>query len=483
MGERFVRSAAAAFVTGAMVAALLLLVACGAPVGDRGGGPAQRQVTLSLVTGERGREEVDPFVNAVTARSSRSVTIDVRTGWRSGQPDYERGAIRDVIDGKADLGIAGARAFDTLGITSFQALVAPLLIDSYELQDRALSSPVGEEMLMGLEGSGLVGLDYVPGQLRRPLGITRQLTVPTDYEGSAVGLRDGAVAKMTLEALGARPVVFVPDRIGGLDGMEAHLKLIHDGRYDRDARSLTGDVVLWPRTYVLFANAAKFASLTAAEQALLQDAAGASRTDTAFMRALESEAYDVLCRRGLEIHSAGTSGVEELVTAVAPVRAALSEDASTASFLDQIDALRAELAEPTDVVAPCDTGTSPPPRTTDPSALDGTWEVCVTREEHLAAGADAGEDQPDNIGCFALRFDRGQFWQYRQGNEPGSGGSIFNADGTYELIGENRITFYLEDGLIFDFTWSVFRDTLTFKKTGRGGPTALIVKPFHRADD
>ena len=99
----------------------------------------------------------------------------------------------------------------------------------------------------------------------------------------------------------------------------------------------------------------------------------------------------------------------------------------------------------------------------------------------MAAGADSGEDQPGNYGCFVFEFERGQFWLYRPESLPRSTGRQDSAAGTYRLEADNRITFYRDTGEVFQFLWSVFEGTLSFRKTGIGGPTGFIVKPFTRA--
>ena len=49
--------------------------------------------------------------------------------------------IGDVEAGKADLGWAGSRAFDSVGVPSFDALHAPLLIDSYRARTEGAREP------------------------------------------------------------------------------------------------------------------------------------------------------------------------------------------------------------------------------------------------------------------------------------------------------------------------------------------------------
>jgi hypothetical protein len=75
--------------------------------------------------------------------------IDIEYRWRFGQVKFENGLIGDVRAGKADLGVVGSRAWDSVGLSSFRALDAPLLIDSYALQDRVVRSPMIGQMLQG----------------------------------------------------------------------------------------------------------------------------------------------------------------------------------------------------------------------------------------------------------------------------------------------------------------------------------------------
>ena len=130
--------------------------------------------------------------------------------------------IGDVEAGKADLGWAGSRAFDSVGEPSFDALHAPLLIDSYALERKVLESSLAGEMLEGLKPLGLVGLGILPGPMRKPLGVSR-LVRPEDYVGKTLALQRSAVAEQTLRALGARSAAIpAGGRIDAYDGVEMH---------------------------------------------------------------------------------------------------------------------------------------------------------------------------------------------------------------------------------------------------------------------
>jgi hypothetical protein len=84
--------------------------------------------------------------------------------------------------------------------------------------------------------------------------------------------------------------------------------------------------------------------------------------------------------------------------------------------------------------------------------------------------------------CFVLRFER-SLLVYRPGSSPGTLGATFDADGTFELgMADQSITFNLENGELFTYAWSLFEDTLSFKKISVG-PTALVVKPLTRSSE
>ena len=123
--------------------------------------------------------------------------------------------------GKADLGVAGSRAWDSVGVRSFRALEAPLLIDSYALQDAVLNSGLSGRMLTGLVPLGLIGIGVLPGPLRYPVGITRPLLRPSDYAGQRIGVQQSLLAISTFRALGATPVWFAVEApVAGFDGVE-----------------------------------------------------------------------------------------------------------------------------------------------------------------------------------------------------------------------------------------------------------------------
>ena len=103
--------------------AVVLLAGCAGSGSDKAGGKSARKVVvLTLANPLGGSLELDAFVGEVNRLSGGAIRIDVKSGWRSGQVAFENGLIGDVRAGKADLGVASSRAWDSVGVQSFRAL-------------------------------------------------------------------------------------------------------------------------------------------------------------------------------------------------------------------------------------------------------------------------------------------------------------------------------------------------------------------------
>ena len=89
------------------------------------------------------------------------------------------------LRGEVDLGWVGTRVFDRLGVKSFQALTAPMLIDSYALQNAVIEGGITEEMMQGLDDLGVAGLGVLPDGLRKPIGVDGPILGPADWQGQS----------------------------------------------------------------------------------------------------------------------------------------------------------------------------------------------------------------------------------------------------------------------------------------------------------
>ncbi len=232
--------------------------------GDKAGGedPAQpRVLTLASQTGIP--TQIEAFAREVQKRSNGTLTIRFEDGWRHGENGYEQAVLDDLKAGKVDLAWVGARAFDMVGADDFQALLAPLLVDSYDLEGRVFAAGIPARMLAGVDVPGVVGLGVLPGPMRKVLGVSEPVVGPDDFAGRVVGLSDGGVARQTLEALGATPRPLPAEaKLDGLDAFEQQISSIAGNSYDQGATAVTANLNMWPRPLVLVTGKDLLASLS-----------------------------------------------------------------------------------------------------------------------------------------------------------------------------------------------------------------------------
>jgi TRAP-type C4-dicarboxylate transport system substrate-binding protein len=432
-----------------------------------------------------GSGELDGFVNEVARLSGGTIRIQVQNSWRAGQAKYETGLINDVRAGKADLGWAGSRAWDSVGVLSLRALHAPLLIDSYAVQERVVHSPLVGEMLAGLEPIGLVGLGVLPGPMRKPLGISKPLVAPADYAGLTIGVQQSLVADQTMRALGAKPVWFPGmGKIDGFDGIEQQTASIDGNRYDTIGKHFTANVNLWPRPLVIFTGRKVFDSLRPDQRnALRQAVANVIPAQTASLHSGEQEAAGNLCRsRRLEFETASPHDLAALRTAVQPVYDTLAREPQTRKFLAAIAAIGKGV--PAESAPQCRaTGQTDGQAAGGSSQLDGVYRVTTTAKDLRAAGVPAGDVIPENYGTWTYVFDRARF-AFTQENEDACTWGY----GTFAVKG-NQVEWRFTDsggtgpnnafnkpGEVFVFGWSLYRETLTLT----GGPQNFRAKPWQR---
>jgi TRAP-type C4-dicarboxylate transport system substrate-binding protein len=273
--RRFIRWAAVAVLAGLALA----LAACSGSGSDKAGGvEKQEPVVLKLASFT---DDIQPplqvFAEEVAKRSDGTMRIEFEPGWRAGDPNAERGTIEDVEAGKVDMAWVGARVFDTLDVTSFQALLAPLLVDSYDLEEKVFESGIATSMLDGVEELGVVGIGVLPGQMRKLLGVSHPFLEPSDFEGEVIGGAENELSVRTFQALGATlEALPAGGSLEGLDATEQHLAAIWGNRYNKSAEYVGANVNLWPRPLVIFAGKEAFESLSAEQQTVLREAVSAA---------------------------------------------------------------------------------------------------------------------------------------------------------------------------------------------------------------
>jgi TRAP-type C4-dicarboxylate transport system substrate-binding protein len=466
----------------AAVSAALIVptAACSGSGSDKAGGSRhveqkpKKPLTLTLLSGDA--LYAPEYADAVQRLSHGSMRIQINVA--GNQPDYERGTVRLVRSGHEQLGAVGARVWDTLGVTTFRALVAPFLVDSLELEQRVLESPRISRMLDGVNRAGVVGLAVLPGPLRRPLGLRRPLAGPEDYRGAAIAIRFGGVAHATFAALGATTKGY---NIGVLpssaDGAELDLNTVAENGFDAGARTITSNVVFWPRPQTIFANRQVYHRLTAAQRQILRRAGReALAPEIARIVRDDKQALSEICaRNAVSLAGASTAQLAALRRAVRPVVDDLERDPFTKVAIAEITTLRRGLAMD-DVRCPSVSGAAAASR------LEGRWQVRASRDELLAAGTPPDEaERQRGAGTLELRGGRWTFTEQHNG---------FVWRGRYAVRGDllhltmircRATADVCAPGATASVTWSVYRDRLSLEQESGVGPYYLLfAKPLVR---
>jgi TRAP-type C4-dicarboxylate transport system substrate-binding protein len=467
-----------------------LLAGCDSDNSDRAGAakPVEAKVlTMANANGELG--ELEAFDKAVRRVSGGRLRIKWLNEYGKGHAgNLEVNVIRDVSGGKADLGWAGTRVFDELGDPAFNPLHAPLLIDSYELEERVLSDGVVDPMLESLSDLELQGVGVLPGPMRRPLG-RQPLRGPGDWTGRRISESGGEQIAAALRSLGARPSYDNPsvtEPTGKLDGIETHVASVPGNHYHYDFPYLTGNVVLWPRPLVLFAGP----EVSSEDLAVLRKAAKDAIPETAALsRSLESDGRTEVCRTGLKVVSASAADVDALRAAFEPVGEKLARDEGTRTAVARIRQLSREGGSGATTFR-CPDASKPASGAAIPP---GTYRTTLTRadvREHGFSWASAVEEDPDPKALKAktkehrLEFtEQGTFLVYDVWMD---GTANIGWEGSYSVY-RDRISINGNEGTKMTARVEVDGNRLRFTDMQPGGthtPEALTwtSKPFVKID-
>jgi TRAP-type C4-dicarboxylate transport system substrate-binding protein len=452
---------------------------------DRAGVASRpKPVELVLANHEGSSHYASAWGGAVERLSGGSIQVRIVNNWRAGEKQYEQAALRDVGGGKVDLASVAARAYDEVGVTSFQPLVAPMLIDSRELESRVLRGDLGRQALAGAEKLGVVGLALLPTELRRPVGITRTLKTPEDFDGARIYTREGAVARETLRALGAEPVHTSIDQwSNALDGAEVGLAAVRGKpAVARRAAGVTANVVLWPQPMTIVMNQQVFDRLSEAQQNALRDAGDAAfERHSRLASTLADEHVVTACRMGAELVEATPADVDALNSAVEPVYRTIERGAGNRAAIESIRQLKGDAKADT-ISCPGDTPAAP-----DDDAraeLEGTFRMNLSEQELAQSPQleDPGEVNDQNWGELTLRLKDGSV-QYKQRNERDQ----FEASGTYTTDGDALEMRFDDIAETWVYRWSLYRGTLKLERDESLGvpperftPSPQLVKPWRR---
>jgi TRAP-type C4-dicarboxylate transport system substrate-binding protein len=470
---------------------------------DKAGGDAD-PVVLTMADTTSGlafNAAVQRFVDQVEELSDGALQVDVSINWGDYAPGAEQQVVRDVAAGEADLAWVWTHAFDTLGVNAFRALNAPMLIDSYPLQQAVIASDIPREMLAGLDAVGVTGLAVLADGLHKPIAVDHPLLSPADYDGINFTTRRSTTMADAVLALGADTEVAIAGartvglQSGEIQGYEMHLLGVSVTEVNLQlAPYLTANVNLWANPAALIANTHVLAALTETQRGWMMQAAATATEQSTELVDHDAELLVELCGLGARFADASEADLAAMREAFEPVYATLERDAQTAEFIARIEELKATTDPGLALQIPDEcTGPSPvamPPvddqaaATGDQSVLNGTYRWTLTEDDALTSSPDplSPEDLATFPGIFTVTLDDG-IWTMRHDDREGS---WVDCEGhcTY-TIADDSLTFSW-NGVEFTFTFTVDDNgSLQLEPTesvGRGEVFVWTTNPWERID-
>lgn len=465
-----------------LLMAALALTGCQAR--DRAGGTADieaRQLRFA-VSGDPG-PTLTAWANEVDQLSKGTLEITFVRDMRLGQSDCEAGTIADVRAGVVDLASVGVRAFDQVGLTSFQPLLAPLLIDSLELESKVFDAGIPQQLLPSVSTIDLVGIGVLPGPIRKILGVSKPFTAPDDFKDQIVGIQASAVATQTFRALGGTAKsVSSGATLDGLDAYDQQLSSIQGNHYVSEAKYVTGNLGLWLRPVVIIANQAAYQRLTDDQRAIMTAAVKdsipvAMETE----RTGETEAVPALCRAGLTFVQSSDSDLAAFKKALVPVYRTIRHDAGNATVLDQITTLKNALHRAPDT-ADCTNVLADQPQAT---RYDGTYQMRIvwpkvkTADGRCVAGGPGTEGGSDGA-IYDMVLEKGTMLLWVRIGSPHAKREVA-WEAPYEFFKDQVIFGSGGSGYIMDFTYQHRTLTLSNLRNGDCGDRAIFTtKPWIR---
>jgi TRAP-type C4-dicarboxylate transport system substrate-binding protein len=443
-----------------VLAAAVLLAACGGAgaVGDKAGGTGT-PVVLRLGTDDGPRrpsaEQITEFARRVEELSEGQVVI--KPVWNAAGPldtEWDQAVARMVVGGQLDMALIPARAWDTEGVTSLRALNAPLLVDSDALVEQIVTDDLAEDMLAGLEATGVTGLALLPEGLRH-LFLYGSHTL-ADVRGKLLRAPRSETTWALFEALGATPVDETSREeieAGTVLGAESSFALATSLPADATA---IGNLTLFPKVNALVVRSATFDGLTSAQQSILRDAARSTVAWAVEQTGTDAAHAKPYCDNGGRIIHVSAADIEQARAAARPVYEDLEQDAGTAATIARIEELKRDIPA-VRPPASCDgrVESAADEQTDDPALLNGVYRYEVTYDYLLDAGLQQAQAEEES-GVHTVTMEDGRFvdaWR-----NPTSSGEC---TGTYTIAG-SRATFVWDPGCEgdYDITFTVQGDQI-----------------------
>jgi TRAP-type transport system periplasmic protein len=368
-------------------------------------------ITLRLAVADEEGRPSDPYVREFIeqAKTLSQGNITIEPIWDAGANTtggFEKGTIELVTGGKADLGLAASRAWDTENVTSFQALQTPFLIDNDALAIAVAQSDVARRMLEDISSAGVVGLTLWPEDLRHPFSTIpdKPILSPDDFKGSTVRVTPSKVSQMLIQTFGGNPI---PD--GDYQAAESGLR---QGFTLTGTPTATGNVNFFAKYQVLFANGTAFEELNDAQRNIIREAAVAAQKKAIAEHLSEADAAKAWCADGGTIVLASDEQIAAFEKAAQPIVDLIAQNTINNEMIASIRELKSK-TKPSVGGTAC---ASAAQASSEPSAETqiwskglppkGVWQVELTSDDFIKMGT-LNSTAADMAGVYTWTFQDG----------------------------------------------------------------------------
>jgi TRAP-type C4-dicarboxylate transport system substrate-binding protein len=424
------------------------------------------------------------FLEQVKTLSNGNITVEPI--WDAGAettPVFEQGVVKIVKEGQFDLGLAGSRAWDSVGVSSFQALQTPFLITDDALAEAVAASDIATRMLESLSSAGTVGLALWPEDLRHPFSVVpdKPILSPGDFEGTTVRVIPSEVSHLLIETLGGSPIFGDGDYQAAESGLRQGFSLT-------GTPTAIGNVVFFPKFQVLFANGAAFEKLSEAQRAILHEAAEATQAKAIAEHPKEVDAAKAWCADGGTVVMASDEQVAAFEAAAQPVLDQIERNPLSAELIAAIRKLKAKTAPAPGAEACGSVAAQPSPEPNPDTQVwsegpppNGVWQAEITTDDFARMGLLRSVAETEWAGLYTITFEDGKYFMVWQGEQGKSG----KCQANYDVIGDVvRLTDYTDahecEGGVEDIQWRLDEDRLHLHLVNTNG-TVVEAKAFFEA--
>ncbi len=265
------------------------------------------------------------FADLVKQRTNGRIAISVFPNGSLSSGDQVK-ELQMLGEGGIDLLYTGVGQYTNLD-PRYNVVALPWLFTSNDDVDKALSGPMGQELLQVAEAKGIVGLAWGENGWRQISNNKREIKTPDDVKGLKMRIPATKVYESTFVALGASTTTvnlsatYAALQSGSMDGQDMPVDLFISNKFYDVQKYMT----IWNYSYsslLLGANKKMFDSLDANTQKIIRQAAvEASAYQVTENRKMTDSQLQLLKDKGMTVTSLTPEQIKAFKDRVAAVYA------------------------------------------------------------------------------------------------------------------------------------------------------------------